>query len=380
MKVSRWVHLLPISLLVYAIPAHANMGTPLMWGTLLHLYIGNAFIGILEGLILAKLGGFGKTKSILTMIAANYVSALWGFNTLGIVAEQLKSVFLSEDPLMGVRYYFYSLIAVAIFLTPVFEYPFVLFLCWNRPRKWIRSIGLCLLAQAISYAILIPYYSWATSTTLMTELDPVPISEMERPRDVSIYYLTPNCAEVHRFDLGKLSDHEVFKLDIWEPNQTFLHIELPRLLARVNGELIDILLQKDYRDEEGMLVLSGLKGECVETPLFPTYGHDFTDFRNPDDRTWTFHGPHSWAVEGIKGFNKETEERVWYGLEIPYIDWYPCNGTILEGDRIVFQLEDMICLLDFPKKRIARICQGRGPVVIREIQRDSFPSATHPQS
>ncbi|MCA9441874.1 MAG: hypothetical protein KC964_13780, partial [Candidatus Omnitrophica bacterium] len=80
MKVSRWVHLLPISLLVYAIPAHANMGTPLMWGTLLHLYIGNAFIGILEGLILAKLGGFGKTKSILTMIAANYVSALWGFN------------------------------------------------------------------------------------------------------------------------------------------------------------------------------------------------------------------------------------------------------------------------------------------------------------
>jgi len=35
--------------------AYADAGTPLMWAGLFHLFIGNAIIGVVEGLILAIL-------------------------------------------------------------------------------------------------------------------------------------------------------------------------------------------------------------------------------------------------------------------------------------------------------------------------------------
>jgi hypothetical protein len=35
-----------------ATPALANAGTPLMWAGMLHLFVSNAFIGVMEGLLL----------------------------------------------------------------------------------------------------------------------------------------------------------------------------------------------------------------------------------------------------------------------------------------------------------------------------------------
>lgn len=54
--------------------ALANAGTPLMWAGALHLMFGNAFIGLIEGVILALYWRVRWGRSILLMIAANYVA------------------------------------------------------------------------------------------------------------------------------------------------------------------------------------------------------------------------------------------------------------------------------------------------------------------
>ena len=62
----------------FPVQALANAGTPLMWAGMFHLSIGNAVIGVLEGLLVAQLFGAPKGRAIGVMIAANYVSAWVG--------------------------------------------------------------------------------------------------------------------------------------------------------------------------------------------------------------------------------------------------------------------------------------------------------------
>ena len=79
--------LLILALALFPSTASANAGTPLMWASMLHLVFGNAIIGLIEGLLLARLFKCSKRKSILTLIAAN--TALAGavnasFNALNL--------------------------------------------------------------------------------------------------------------------------------------------------------------------------------------------------------------------------------------------------------------------------------------------------------
>jgi len=50
--------------------ASANAGTPLMWAEMLHLAIGNALIGLLEGFLLVWLFRLPRAKAVGAMIAA----------------------------------------------------------------------------------------------------------------------------------------------------------------------------------------------------------------------------------------------------------------------------------------------------------------------
>ncbi len=62
--------------------ALANVGTPLMWATILHMAIGNAAIGVLEGVLLRWLFKVSASRAIAVMILANYVSAWIGWSLL----------------------------------------------------------------------------------------------------------------------------------------------------------------------------------------------------------------------------------------------------------------------------------------------------------
>jgi hypothetical protein len=69
--------------------ASANAGTPLMWAGMLHLTLGNALIGIGEGLLIARVFQLPKRRCIGWMIAANYLSAWVGGIGLNMIASQM---------------------------------------------------------------------------------------------------------------------------------------------------------------------------------------------------------------------------------------------------------------------------------------------------
>jgi hypothetical protein len=56
----------------------ADAGTPLMWTSMLHLLVGNALIGVGEGLLLVRLFKTSANWTIPVMMAANYFSAWTG--------------------------------------------------------------------------------------------------------------------------------------------------------------------------------------------------------------------------------------------------------------------------------------------------------------
>ena len=76
-----------IALMSFPAVAFADAGTPLMWAGAFHLIIGNAIIGIAEGLILAILFRQKKARCVLIMIAANYFSAWAGGFLLSWIAD-----------------------------------------------------------------------------------------------------------------------------------------------------------------------------------------------------------------------------------------------------------------------------------------------------
>src|SRR6478672_6937275 len=87
--------------------ASANVGTPLMWATMGHLFLGNALIGLLEGLLLGRLFKVPVRSAILTMIAANYLSAWVGMIGLMEVGSKLPI------DLYNARQWLWAAVAVA---------------------------------------------------------------------------------------------------------------------------------------------------------------------------------------------------------------------------------------------------------------------------
>ena len=118
-------------LLLSPATAHADVGTPLMWATLFHLFIGNLLIGIFEGYLLAKFFTLPKLRSIILMIIANYVSMWLG----GLLLLGWLSSLIPVDLSSG-RWIYPGLILLSFILTLLMEYPFVFGAFKGVQGKW----------------------------------------------------------------------------------------------------------------------------------------------------------------------------------------------------------------------------------------------------
>lgn len=78
MKRGALLRIIVVGLLALPLEASANAGTPLMWASMIHLAIGNALIGLLEGCLLTWWFGVSRAKAVALMIPANYASAWLG--------------------------------------------------------------------------------------------------------------------------------------------------------------------------------------------------------------------------------------------------------------------------------------------------------------
>lgn len=123
----------------------ANMGTPLMWASMLHLSIGNAIIGVIEGLVIAKVFRVGYGRSVGLLVLANYFSAWVGVSILGTLSSHLQANLYNFKAIL------LALVLATYLFTLLAEWPFVA-LCFRRTTaSWRRrSISANFLAQSLA--------------------------------------------------------------------------------------------------------------------------------------------------------------------------------------------------------------------------------------
>ena len=360
-----------LALCAAALPtaAWADMGTPLMWAGMLHLFVGNAIIGVLEGCLLARIFRLRFGRTIGLLILANYFSAWAGYLLLHDAVSLGRPVDLNN-----VRLFFWALVVLSYLMTLVLELPFVALAFWRDPRWLRKSVRGSLIVQTVSYLLLFGWFGLASQTSLLTSTRSVPLSTIPLPEDVRIYFISSGDGEVYSMAFARPAKHREFALHSTNEDD--------RLFVRASStdsnrwDLVARLETGDYRKPILTTVLEAVASEAVpdshSSPTMPPQEVEGTPFNDgpvvklgsATNSTWEFSAG-SWAGEGLRGTQTNTGVRAGFSFETPFGAWAVRNATLLPGDKVLFQLgRDQICVFDPVGNRVALVVKGRGPVAI----------------
>jgi len=365
-RLVRWTG---VGLVLFPLLAQANAGTPLMWAGMLHLVFGNLIIGIGEGLLLSRVFGAPKAKSVGCMIAANYVSAWSGAVLLGGVVAQ--SV---EPDLYTAWRWFWTLAGAAYILTLILEWPFVAWAVRGKPLLVRRSILASVFVQTVSYLAIFGWYWSASGKSLYTNARAVPASELTLPQGLTLYYIDRNDGNVRQRSMSSGADvRTVYELHSTNRNDRLF--VRPALTTHQAWDLLARLDRGGSRNYDEVTIASNQVVAAV-----PDSRSTYTD---PPEHpgTWFNFGKVPrlgaanrskwagwvgfWAAEGITLTHDETKDELHIAYETPFGSWNVRNAVQLPGDVVLFQFgPDQICALEIETRRVALLCRGRGPVVI----------------
>jgi len=308
LKGLHWVGL-GFVLALYPLPVFANAGTPLMWTSFLHLFVGNLVLGYVEAGLLSRLFHTPRGRSLIVLILANYASA-WGGALL--LVNRLSRY--SSITIENVQLWLGIFVALAFMLTLLIEYPFFWILLRQRQQAILTALKATLLIHGMSYLLLFGWYSANSQTSLLTQLNQVPAAQLQPSGDYTLHYLNSDETQAFRSDL----DGTNF--------ETMNREEFESLTADTSFSF-------------------GPVPKLTETTDWDFYAHVF-------------------AGGGLSGYNDTTQARTHWSLETPFVFWAISHATHLPGDLLVFQLgRDQICLLHPATQRIALIARGKHPVV-----------------
>ncbi len=350
-------------LLFYPVEAHANAGTPLMWTSAFYLVLGNALIGVGEGLLIAQVFGTRKKMTVPVMILANYFSAWVGY--IGLIA--FKNHFLDLNLYTAWQFILLLTLATCV-VSMILEWPFIMF-CMRKHLQWGKqSAQATALAQGASYLFIIPIFLMASGTSLYTRttLD----SDLAGRVTIAghVYFISGEDGDVYRITLGDAQPEYVFDLNSTDENDRLF----VRRSTGKDGWDLFARLETDERDNPQLVsVQEGLSGIAAPEPQRQRDGGKVrdnwaqfgpaTDLRQLDEPKWWFRVS-LWAGEGLTAGSKR--RRVHLALETPFVRWPVRNATVLPGDVVVFQLGQQICLFELESKRVGLLAMGRGPVVV----------------
>ncbi len=137
--------------------ANAVVSAVPIWGGVRRLLILNALIGILEGVLVAKVFKTRVLKSVGIMVVANYVSTVFGLMGLGVL-----SGLLSNGPVFQNEFLFIGMIfAVSYVVTVIVEWPFCFRILAGQENRKVRSLKASIFVQTISYVILIALFFYS---------------------------------------------------------------------------------------------------------------------------------------------------------------------------------------------------------------------------
>ena len=360
-------------------PAYADAGTPLVWFGMLHLVVGNIFIGFLEGRIIAAFLGVRKTSAVSIMIAANFTSMLIGYFSFEGFERTLAPKFLGEHPLYNALPLLIMLVAASFVLTVLIEWPFCLAAVRKLDSRLKKSIFASVLVQAVSYALLVPFYFLASGTSLFTraDIDHSVVTNAEDP--VTIFFISPKDGDVYRIRLNGSRLEKICEFGGKDHNVRLF------LRKAEDGAAWDLWVRPDRSKDSDIMLVFGLTSAAAEQNPYRE-DNEYTwfsfgpaaDMRAEDKRNWNVRTGF-WAFEGLLARNEETGERINAALETSFLEWYARNATVLPSDKVVYQLGDQIVLLDLNTRKIGLVTIGRGPVVVldKDIREQPRPTA-HP--
>jgi len=356
---------LTILLLLLYLPtsAYADAGTALMWVTVFHLLIGNALIGILEGIVIAKIFGVRLKRSILIMIPANYFSSIAG--AFGVC--HFNTLISSFASIYNISYILFVLWAGSYFLTIVLEWPFCYWILKGQENRKQRSFKASVIAQTVSYALLIPIYLSCSGVSLVTKTTVDKSLSFLKTKNAWVYFLSPKGDTLYKIRINGADKQRVKESGI---DNEYTHLFICNDNGKANLRIKWYKILPNHRSEEQSKVLledtPGVttdKQNCGDKNAINFF--DALDLRSKNDRDWSV-AAGGWAIEGLRGTNKKTKKSFWVALEAPFLAWSTSNATVLPGQQVVCQIGNQIILFDINTSKIGLITFGRSPVVALE--------------
>ncbi|WP_038166447.1 hypothetical protein [Verrucomicrobium sp. BvORR106] len=344
----------------------ANMGTPLMWMTLLHLFIGNAVIALFEGLLLAACFKIRRLTAVGYELLANYASAWLG---AWIFPHHFPGT--ADVNITNLHTWLWQGVFLAFMLTLVVESPFI----WLGLRKRshpVRSTLLgVLLVNTISYPPLAVLYLSSSSTSMLTQLEIAAPNTSDTPKDLRLYFLSPEGNQVLQTDLTGTPPVMVKSLPALPAEQGRHLYALPTTPRSFDLMLLTGSNRKQVEEWHLQTLLANFSSDAgVE----PEVAHDMpspgpSPNRGPASRMAPSAGAEdsyqvgSYANEGIRKWGSRPFH---FALETPFAMWHVRHATQVSDDLVIFQLgKDQICLLRPYSGKITLLARGQSPVVAR---------------
>lgn len=334
--------------------ASADAGTPLMWYGCCWLFVGNAFIGLFEAWIIGRRTRLEIGRLRLPVIAANYASAFIGFYLLFQMSSDWVPYVASRGRLLWLMW------ACAFLLTMLVETPFVAFaerVSILKVRPWMDS----LVANALSYALVMPLALLTCVTSLATQASLLPGARAMGAPKAWVYYVRGE--NVRRVRTDGSADEPVMAKPAGdgtlfaEPAQDGSRADLvwvpsswpgkSKILLRGIGAARQAAMSQVDRD--GKVAHEWLRSSPLQ----------FTEDKSVGAEAgfWPALGLSAWV--GGRSYN--------LAFETPFAVAAWRDPTLLPGAFLVVGLGDKIVLLNLRTRDLAILVAGDCPAVLLDL-------------
>lgn len=351
--------------LIAASSARADAGTALMWTGMLHLFIGNWLIALLEAAVVSRAFHVPFGRAANWLIAANFTSFFAGAGLLWLTSDAVQRI-----PGLFILRHGIALIGAAVgvsyLVSVVVEWPFCRAIAAPGTGRWRTALRMSLIAQTMSYAVIVPLYYAASPITFLTQARWQSSAFFASPAVATIYYVgtdnavwSVNSDGTDRRPVGIPNIEPETNLWIVREKSGWGDLCAMLWLRHQSHRRYAAILLKTAFAQPGTYAAKPPHGDTLsyEDWLFTCPG----DLRSKGQGKWrvrldVFAGRGITVSNGSHSYN--------LALETPYLAWRPDFATILPGDIVVFQLGPQIVLLDMPTKRFAVLAEGRCPVAV----------------
>lgn len=334
----------------------ANAGTPLMWLSIGHLFLGNILLGIIEGIIVSLLYKTKFTRSVLIMIAGNYASWLIGSGLIMIFQDKFIYAVFRLDTVFAL--WIISLVILYV-LTVAIE---VFFFRWalnknNKAWKWPIKVSVWI--NLITYSAMILLYLNASKYNFFTDLK-INQSLLSNKGNIDITYVLKKTI-YHKTLSDNNPGREVCKLphlkDGWHFGLKKDSLKNIYSLQYVNnkGEVLPICY--NYLSDND-------RGNYSESSARDWDNRLTADFRDSTKMGWEVHFGF-WAIDGLT-ITHTNKERKNYAFDVPWMAWSIRKVSIVNDAEIICLFGNRIILLNKDSKEIAFIAKGNDYIIKRK--------------